>query len=134
MSPSEFMKELLSRRTIYRPEAYVFVLQGMQYTQKKLEKPRHLTGQEFARSLAAFARHLYGALAKDVLAEWGIKKTIDFGHIVYDLIEMGQMSKRPEDSLEDFRDIYDFDDELGSGFDWSDEILAGLSRNSKQPE
>lgn len=122
----DFMKEILQRRSVYKPEAYVFVLQGMRFIQTRLNAPRHVTGQEFARALADFARELYGALARSVLAEWGITQTLDFGTIVYDLIEMGQMSKRPEDSVEDFRDVYGFDDEFGEGYDWSKEILDGL--------
>jgi uncharacterized repeat protein (TIGR04138 family) len=39
---------------------------------------------------------------------WGVQTTEDFGHIVFNLVEKGLLSKTPEDSLEDFRDVYDF--------------------------
>jgi len=43
-----------------------------------------------------------------VLARWNIRATIDFGHMVYLLIDNEFMHKTPEDSVEDFRDVYDF--------------------------
>jgi uncharacterized repeat protein (TIGR04138 family) len=45
-----------------------------------------------------------------VLDYWGIKKTQDFGEIVFTLVDAGLMSKTEEDSLKDFRDVYDFEE------------------------
>ena len=33
---------------------------------------------------------------------------MDFGRIVFALIEAGQMQKTDEDTIEDFRNVYDF--------------------------
>ena len=53
-------------------------------------------------------------MAKAVLEYWGITSTLDFGEIVYLLIEEGIMSKTKHDKIEDFTDVFDFDEE----FDW----------------
>jgi len=47
-------------------------------------------------------------LALTVLRRWRIGSTIDFGHMVYLLVNNDFMQKTDEDSLEDFRDVYDF--------------------------
>jgi uncharacterized repeat protein (TIGR04138 family) len=53
-------------------------------------------------------------MGRTVLARWNIRKSIDFGNMVYLMIANGFMHKTPEDSLEDFRDVYDFDEVFGS--------------------
>jgi uncharacterized repeat protein (TIGR04138 family) len=50
----------------------------------------------------------FGPLSKRVLAEWGIHSCIDFGHIVFNLVEEGLLGKTENDSLEDFSEGYDF--------------------------
>ena len=43
-----------------------------------------------------------------MLGQWGVTETLDFGRIVFALVDGGLMSKTPEDRLEDFADIFDF--------------------------
>jgi len=57
----------------------------------------------------------WGLLAKTVLAKWNIHATIDFGNMVYLLVEHDFMRKTEEDSLEDFRDVFDFDAAFAPG-------------------
>jgi len=123
---AHFLKAISSRNLPYKPEAYLFVLQGMSYAQTHRDHPGHLGGQEFARHLAEFGRKAYIFLFKEVLSEWGVRETMDFGRIVYGLIEMGQMSKLPEDSIEDFRKVYDFEEEFGEGYDWPSLLLEDI--------
>ena len=54
------------------------------------------------------ARQHYGLMTISVFAEWGIHSTEDFGKIVFELIELGDMRKTDDDRLEDFVDVYDF--------------------------
>ena len=49
-------------------------------------------------------------LAPAVLQHWHIHRTEDFGRIVYAMIEGEALSKTPEDSIEDFAGVYDFDE------------------------
>lgn len=35
---------------------------------------------------------------------------MDFGKIVFAMVESGIMHKTPEDNIEDFRDVFDFDE------------------------
>ncbi|MEN0110611.1 MAG: Minf_1886 family protein [Planctomycetota bacterium] len=74
---------------------------------------RHVSGQELCRAIQQYAIDQYGMLARHVLAEWGVHRTGDFGEIVFNLIEIGQMRKTDRDRREDFDDVYDF----GEAFD-----------------
>ena len=56
----------------------------------------------------------WGLVAKTVLASWNIRTTLDFGRIVYALIDNDMMQKTEGDSLEDFRDVFDFDQAFSS--------------------
>ena len=99
----------------YPPEAYDFVHQGLSFTVqqihgriKKPRRSRHVSGQQLCEGIRDFALNQYGMLAGTVLKLWNIQATLDIGRIVFALIEAGQMQKNDNDSIEDFRDVFDF--------------------------
>ena len=99
----------------YPPEAYDFVQQGLSFTVQLVHgagaKPRasrHVTGQDLCEGIRQFALNQYGMLASTVLRHWNITTTLDFGRIVFALIEAGQMQKTDDDTVDDFRNVYDF--------------------------
>ena len=96
----------------FSKEGFLFILAALEYTLSKLPERRHLTGEEFSRGIAKYAREQYGFLAKTVLNNWGITRTLDYGEIVYLLINEGLMSKTEEDKKEDFGGVYDFNNEF----------------------
>jgi uncharacterized repeat protein (TIGR04138 family) len=128
--------ELLRRDRRYKPDAYAFVFEALQYAQQTLsmgtEKPsepadssaedntdepqRHVTGQELCQAIRLYAQEMYGFMAKTVLNSWGVHKTGDFGEIVFNLIKIGKMRKTPDDCREDFDNVYDFDEAFDRGF------------------
>ena len=105
-------------RLRYHPEAKRFVFEALQYTQQKLKRPRprtpeddeaHITGQELLEGIRELAQRQFGLLARTVFAHWAINSTEDFGRIVFELIEQGEMRKTERDTLDDFVDVYDFE-------------------------
>ena len=99
----------------YPPEAYDFVQQGLSFTvqqthgnKAKSRASRHVSGQQLCEGIRGYALNQYGMLASAVLRLWNIHSTLDFGRIVFALIEAGQMQKTDEDTIEDFRNVYDF--------------------------
>jgi uncharacterized repeat protein (TIGR04138 family) len=101
----------------YPPEAYDFVQQGLSFTVQQIHggaakpKPRasrHVNGQQLCEGIRAYALNQYGMLATTVLRLWNIHSTLDFGRIVFALIEAGQMQKTDDDTIEDFRNVYEF--------------------------
>lgn len=71
---------------------------------------RHVDGAQLCQTLKSIAVERWGMLAPMVLAEWNITSTLDFGRLVIHMVERGMLSSKPEDSVEDFRDVYDFKD------------------------
>ena len=69
----------------------------------------HVTGQQICEALRELAIERWGRMARVVLDRWGIRSTMDFGNMVYLMISHEFMRKTEEDSLEDFRDVYDFE-------------------------
>ena len=99
----------------YPPEAYDFVQQGLSFTVQhfhgRAAKPRanrHVSGQQLCEGIRQYALNQYGMLAATVLRMWNIQSTVDFGRIVFALIEAGQMQKTDDDTIDDFRNVYDF--------------------------
>jgi len=120
----ELIEEICCRDERYKADAYEFVLQGLGFTQGKLKKRTHVTGRELACGLRDYAINQYGALAGRVLAHWGIKRTQDFGNIVFNMIEKKLLSKTEEDSLLDFNAVYDFKDAFANIL--ADSVIEGL--------
>ena len=44
-----------------------------------------------------------------------------FGHLVFSLIQVELLSKQPEDKIEDFKDIYDFEEAFESSYEIKDD-------------
>lgn len=104
----DLVEEICNRDKRYKPDAYEFVLQGLNFTQKKLKRKTHVSGAQLSFGLRDYAINQYGALASRVLAHWGIKQTQDFGNIVFSMIEKKLLAKAQEDSPADFNAVYDF--------------------------
>lgn len=113
-------------RLKYHSEAYRFIFEALHHTQQKLKRPvsqdiederAHITGQELMVGARELALERYGLLAKNVLGHWGVKSTADFGRMVFEMIDRGEMRKTDRDQFSDFVDVYDFDDALVNNYE-----------------
>lgn len=100
---------------VYPTEAFDFVEQGLRFAVLRIhgneadpQADRHITGQQLCEGLREYALMQWGMMARLVLARWSITQTYDFGRIVFAMVEHGLMQKREEDSIEHFRNVYDF--------------------------
>lgn len=106
----------------YPPAAYAFVQEGLRHTcDRLLQHDRdtlgighHVSGQELCMGLRDLAIERFGVLARTVLEVWHIRRTNDFGEIVFALVEAGLLRKTDEDAIEDFEDVFDFDEAFQS--------------------
>ncbi len=104
---------VLERDTRYRAEAYSFVLEALSYTIRQSGQEGHVTAAELMAGIRNYALDQFGALAKTVFNHWGITRSSQFGDLVFNLIEVGLLGRRPEDRREDFdRASFDIDSEL----------------------
>jgi len=100
---------------IYPIEAYEFVQRGLAFTVKQLHgaaalsgQTRHVTGQQLCEGLREYALEQWGMLACTVLRRWNITSTVDFGRIVFSLVEYRVMATTEQDTIDDFRGVYEF--------------------------
>lgn len=117
----DFLKQLgdlYKKHPEYKIEAYNFVMTALHFTLEKMNEQRHISGQELSLGIRDYAREQFGPLAKTVFEHWGVYATRDFGHIVYNMIEAGLMTKTEEDSLEDFYDVYDFNEAFLNDYEY----------------
>lgn len=103
----------------YPPAAYAFVQEGFEYTNEVIgaagqRESRHVSGQELCQGLRTLALRRWGLLAKTVLDHWNVHRTRDFGEIVYFLVRFDRMATQESDSINDFDDVYSFDDAFDS--------------------
>ncbi len=100
--------EICEKDLRYKADAYDFILEALSYTQKKFSRQRHVSGEELLQGIKDLLLEKFGPMALQVLQHWGIKSTDDFGHIVFNLVSNKLLSKTEEDTLESFKNRYDF--------------------------
>jgi uncharacterized repeat protein (TIGR04138 family) len=111
----------------YHREAYLFVREALDHTQKMVNKGsktesrqaaatgdiaegkvRHVTGQELLAGIRDYALNEYGPMTLTVLNEWGVQRCEDFGELVFIMVENHLLAKTKKDTRDDFKGGYDF--------------------------
>jgi uncharacterized repeat protein (TIGR04138 family) len=120
---SKSLQDVIEELGLYPPEAFDFVQQGLSYTVNKVhgavsdpELSRHVSGPQLCEGLREFALSQWGFLAGTVLRRWNIRTTFDFGRIVFTLVDNGFMQKTDEDSIDDFRNVFPFDEAFEAAY------------------
>ena len=111
----EALEKILARDPRFSRDAYHFVRESLDYTQKLISKEnrgsvRHITGQELLDGIRQFALAQFGPMTVTVLEEWGVKNCRDFGDIVFNMVESSLLAKTEKDTRDDFNTGYDFPD------------------------
>lgn len=125
----EILEQILAKDRRYQREAYLFLREALDHTQRMMAKTareprsgtkeetiRHVTGHELLNGIRALAVEQFGPMAATVLAEWGVQRCEDFGEIVFNMVDNRLLAKTKEDSREDFKGGYDFDEAFRQPF------------------
>jgi uncharacterized repeat protein (TIGR04138 family) len=141
VSFEETLVKIQAKDPRYHREAYLFVREALDHTQKTIGKDprgkiRHVTGQELLEGIREFALQQFGPMAKTVLDDWGIHCGEDFGEIVFNMIEVGWLAKTSKDSRADFANGYDFDEAFRKPFlpKSKQSIQAAEAKPAESPE
>lgn len=102
------MARILKNDRSYSEEAYLFVMAALGRAIENLQEPRHITGHELLRFIHEEAETQFGPMAATVFEHWGLKNSLDFGHIVFKMVHEGILSKTETDTLDDFNDAVFF--------------------------
>jgi uncharacterized repeat protein (TIGR04138 family) len=104
----------------YQFDAYLFVQDTIDYTQKSLgrhkQAQKHVSAKELLDGIRDYALTKFGPMTPTVLSEWGIHSCEDFGEIVFNLIQHKQATQSQSDSRDDFKDGYDFNEAFRKPF------------------
>jgi uncharacterized repeat protein (TIGR04138 family) len=112
----EGLDHILARDPRYHRDAYWFVREALDHTQKTVAKtikkslPHHVTGQQLLEGIREYGLAQFGPMTLSVLEEWGVLRGEDFGEIVFNMVEASLLSKTDQDSRDDFKGAYDFHD------------------------
>jgi uncharacterized repeat protein (TIGR04138 family) len=122
------IEELTRRDPRYAPEAYQFVFDALDYATRRLGRVRaeaaseasgeeeHVSVHEFIRGVRELALRDFGLMAPAVFRAWGVRRTDDFGEIVFNLIGAGLMDPAAADDRDAFHDLGDLDGGLVDGY------------------
>lgn len=114
----ETIETIVAQDSRYTLEAYYFVREALDYTQKKLvrnkklQQPQHISGQQLLEGTRQFTVNEYGPMGFTVLAEWGIHRCEDIGELVFNMVDFNLLSKTEEDTRADFSGGFDFREAL----------------------
>ena len=106
----------------YSPEAFRFLFESLPHAVKLAGKEqaegtgRHVTGQEVLAGMRAHASQLFGPLAAAVWRSWGVRETLDWGRIVFLLVEGGLLNRQESDTIDDFAAGFDFEEAFVRGY------------------
>ena len=118
----EAIEQIAARDRRYHREAYFFLREALDHTQKmtgklpKKNEVRHVSGQELLNGIREYALQQFGPMTLSVFEEWGVTCCMDFGEIVFNMVETKLLAKTEQDSREDFRNGYDFHDAFRKPF------------------
>jgi uncharacterized repeat protein (TIGR04138 family) len=137
----EALDQIVQKDTRYHRDAYLFVREALDHTQKLVNKGaksepraateelaegkvRHVSGQELLAGIRSYALEQFGPMTLTVLNEWGVRRCEDFGELVFNMVENHLLAKTKKDSREDFKDGYDFDEAFRQPFLPADKSAA----------
>jgi len=109
----EGVEQIVAEDPSYHPEAYAFLRDALEATLKRRKKNRkdaslHVSAVELLEGFRLHALQEFGSMTVMVLDYWGIRSCEDVGRMVFNLVRARVFGKTDEDTLESFRDGYDF--------------------------
>jgi uncharacterized repeat protein (TIGR04138 family) len=112
---AETLDSIVTSDPRYQRDAYVFLRDALDFTTKQQKKTkgvsvRHVTGPELLDGVRRYALKEFGPMVMTVFDNWGIRSCEDIGNIVFNLIGAGVFGKTEEDSIEDFKNVYGFEE------------------------
>jgi uncharacterized repeat protein (TIGR04138 family) len=128
----EALNQILAKDERFHRDAYLFMREALDFTQKLVGrenqgKVRHVSGQELLDGLRQYALQQFGPMTTTVFEEWGIRTCLNFGEIVFNMVEIGLLAKTEKDTRDDFQNGYDFTDAFRKPF-WPENKLKAEAK------
>ena len=118
---AETLQSVLANDPRYQRDGYIFLRDALDFTTKQQKKikgvsVRHVTGPELLDGVRQYALKEFGPMVMTVFDSWGIHSCEDIGHMVFNLIAAGVFGKTEEDSIKDFKNVYNFEEAFVTPF------------------
>jgi uncharacterized repeat protein (TIGR04138 family) len=115
------LDKILTKDSRFGREAYLFVREALDHTQKMIGKPpkneiRHVSGRQLLDGMREYALNQYGPMVVTVLEEWGIRACEDIGEIVFNMVEARLLAKTENDTRDDFKGHFTFEEAFRKPF------------------
>ena len=112
---AEALESVVASDPRYQRDGYIFLRDALDFTTKQHKKVkgvsvRHVSGPELLDGVRQYALKEFGPMVMTVFDSWGIRSCEDMGHMVFNLIGAGVFGKTEQDSIEDFKNVYDFEE------------------------
>jgi uncharacterized repeat protein (TIGR04138 family) len=112
---AEALESVVSSDPRYQRDGYIFLRDALDFTTKQQKKVkgvsvRHVSGPELLDGVRQYALKEFGPMVMTVFDSWGIHSCEDIGHMVFNLIGAGVFGKTEQDSIEDFKNVYGFEE------------------------
>lgn len=121
------MVSMLRADARYAWEAYEFTRQAVTYASDVLYATgTHVSGKELLEAIRRLGPERFGVMTREVFESWGVHATDDFGEIVFNLVDAGMLSKTEEDSRDDFRGVYSFDEAFSPTAYWQEVLESSV--------
>lgn len=103
------IETLAAQKGVFRADAYFFVIEAIELAMASTDVREHISGEFLLGWIKKMGQERFGIMAGDVFRAWGVHSTLDFGRVVFHLVEEGLLKKQQEDTLIDFLDGFEFD-------------------------
>ena len=118
---AEALESVVANDRRYQRDGYIFLRDALDFTTKQQKKlkgvsVRHVSGPELLDGVRQYALKEFGPMVMTVFDSWGIRSCEDVGHMVFNLIGAGVFGKTEEDSIKDFKNVYDFEEAVVTPF------------------
>ena len=112
---TEALESVVGSDPRYQRDGYIFLRDALDFTTKQHKKVkgvsvRHVSGPELLDGVRQYALKEFGPMVMTVFDSWGIRSCEDIGHMVFNLIGAGVFGKTEQDSIDDFKNVYDFEE------------------------
>ena len=112
---AEAVDRIIAEDSRYHRDVYAFVRDALDFTVKQQKKnkegaPRHVTPSQLLDGIRLFALKEFGPMVPIVFGYWNVRSCEDLGYIVFNMIRKEILGKNDTDTLDQFRDGYDFNE------------------------
>ncbi|MGA3170062.1 MAG: Minf_1886 family protein [Chthoniobacteraceae bacterium] len=110
---AEAVDRIIQEDPRFHREVYSFVRDALDFTVKQQKKnregvSRHVSPTQLLDGIRVFALKEFGPMVMTVFNYWNVHSCEDLGHIVFNMIRKEILGKNDSDTIEQFRDGYDF--------------------------